>query len=241
MKTLKNLSERQNIARRMGQLSAADKARWGSMSVHQMVCHLDDSYKVPLGERTASPATGFLQRTVVKWAALKRADAVAPGISYPAGDGTRERGHGSSGFLSGSSFFALHPEPFLRSFADPMPAASHLRKNDSGGLDALGIFARGSPPASVWPLSTAGKKRHTVWSGAFCVNDGAVRYGPRRCSGCFIGTFLRKPTREAFLFPLGTGKCRKVRLFREKSGKRDGVPGQTEMHMFCGQSPLTIA
>ena len=71
MKTLKNLSERQNIARRMGQLSPADKAVWGAMSVHQMVCHLDDSYKVPLGERTASPATGFLQRTVVKWAALK--------------------------------------------------------------------------------------------------------------------------------------------------------------------------
>jgi hypothetical protein len=70
MKTLTNLSERQNIARRMAELSPEDKARWGAMSVHQMVCHLNDSYKVPLGERTASPATSFLQRTVVKWAAL---------------------------------------------------------------------------------------------------------------------------------------------------------------------------
>jgi Protein of unknown function (DUF1569) len=71
MKTLKNLSERQNIALRMTRLSPQDNARWGSMSVHQMVCHLVDSYKVPLGEKTASPATSFLQRTVVKWAALK--------------------------------------------------------------------------------------------------------------------------------------------------------------------------
>jgi hypothetical protein len=71
MKTLKNLSERQNIALRMTRLSPQDNARWGSMSVHQMVCHLDDSYKVPLGEKTASPATGFLQRTVMKWAALR--------------------------------------------------------------------------------------------------------------------------------------------------------------------------
>jgi hypothetical protein len=23
------------------------------------------------------------------------------------------------------------------------------------------------------------KKRHSVWSGASCVNDGALRYGPR--------------------------------------------------------------
>ena len=71
MKTLKNLSERQSIALRLAELSPEDKARWGSMSVHQMVCHLDDSYKVPLGQKTASPATGFIQRTILKWAALK--------------------------------------------------------------------------------------------------------------------------------------------------------------------------
>jgi hypothetical protein len=41
------------------------------MSVHQMICHLDDSYKLALGLRTALPATGFTQRTVLKWLALK--------------------------------------------------------------------------------------------------------------------------------------------------------------------------
>ena len=93
MKTLKNLGERQNIARRMAELSPKDKARWGSMSVHQMVCHLVDSYKVPLGEKTASPATSFIQRTVVKWAALK-----AP-THWPHGVGTRpeiEQGKGGT-------------------------------------------------------------------------------------------------------------------------------------------------
>jgi hypothetical protein len=71
MKTLKNLSERQTITLRLAELSPEDKPRWGSMSVHQMVCHLDDSYKLALGEKTASPATGLVQRTVLKWAALK--------------------------------------------------------------------------------------------------------------------------------------------------------------------------
>jgi hypothetical protein len=69
MKTLK--SERQSIALRLAELSPEDKARWGSMSVHQMICHLNDSYQVALGEKTASAATGFLQRTVLKWGALK--------------------------------------------------------------------------------------------------------------------------------------------------------------------------
>lgn len=41
------------------------------MSAHQMVCHLCDSYRVALGERSVSPSTGFLKRTVIKWIALR--------------------------------------------------------------------------------------------------------------------------------------------------------------------------
>ena len=91
-KTLKNLSERQTIALRLAELSPEDKARWGSMSVHQMVCHLDDSYKVPLGQKTASPATGFYTKDGAEVGRPEGADAVAPWIPHPAGDGTRERG-----------------------------------------------------------------------------------------------------------------------------------------------------
>ena len=70
LKSLSNLTDRQNIARRLAQLTPGDAARWGIMSVHQMVCHLDDSYKVPLGEKNVSPAPGFLPRTLFKRIAL---------------------------------------------------------------------------------------------------------------------------------------------------------------------------
>lgn len=40
------------------------------MTVHQMVCHVCDSYRLALGEKSVSPATGFLQRTALKWVAL---------------------------------------------------------------------------------------------------------------------------------------------------------------------------
>jgi hypothetical protein len=71
MKSLRNLRDQQNVFRRIAELSPDDRACWGYMSVHQMVCHLDDSYKCALGEKTASAATGVFQRTVLKFFALK--------------------------------------------------------------------------------------------------------------------------------------------------------------------------
>jgi hypothetical protein len=35
-----------------------------------MLCHLSDSYLVVMGEKEASPAGGFFEHTVMKWAAL---------------------------------------------------------------------------------------------------------------------------------------------------------------------------
>lgn len=93
MKSLSNPADRENITIRLSQLSPEDTARWGVMSVHQMVCHLDDSYKYPLGEKYASPATGFVQRTLVKAFALN-----IP-LPWPKGVPTRpeiEQGKGGS-------------------------------------------------------------------------------------------------------------------------------------------------
>ncbi len=44
--------------------------RWGRMNAHQMLCHLSDSFRVCMGRKKVSPATGLLQRTAVKWFAL---------------------------------------------------------------------------------------------------------------------------------------------------------------------------
>lgn len=70
MKTLSSRENRQEILFRLVQVAPEDQARWGKMSPHQMICHLRDSYCVALGVKTASPATGMLQRTLVKWISL---------------------------------------------------------------------------------------------------------------------------------------------------------------------------
>lgn len=58
-----------------------------------MVRHLDDAYKCGLGEKYASPATNFIQRTLVKWIALRMP------MQWPKGVATRpemEQGEGGS-------------------------------------------------------------------------------------------------------------------------------------------------
>jgi Protein of unknown function (DUF1569) len=70
MHTLQSTADRQSIEKRISALLPGDRRRWGKMSAHEMVCHLGDSFRLALGEKTASPATGFLRRTLVKWIAL---------------------------------------------------------------------------------------------------------------------------------------------------------------------------
>jgi len=83
MQTLESKIDRDSIAKRISALTSADRRRWGKMSVEQMVCHLCDAYRTALGEKAVSPATGFFQRTIMKWIALH-----AP-MKWPQGVPTR--------------------------------------------------------------------------------------------------------------------------------------------------------
>jgi hypothetical protein len=70
MKTLARERDLAEIQRRLKTVRLDSRRRWGRMTVHQMVCHLSDSFLAVTGRRPASMASGPLQRTVVKWAAL---------------------------------------------------------------------------------------------------------------------------------------------------------------------------
>jgi hypothetical protein len=83
LKTLARGRDRDEIFTRLRPLRPDSARRWGRMTAHQMVCHLSDSFAMLTGEKTASPASGPLQRTVVKWIAL-----YVP-LAWPAGIRTR--------------------------------------------------------------------------------------------------------------------------------------------------------
>ena len=84
MKTLANLEDKQNTLERLARVQPDHRAHWGRMSAHQMLCHLNDSFLAVMGEKYVSPASGPLQRTVVKWVAL-----YTP-IPWPKGVPTRQ-------------------------------------------------------------------------------------------------------------------------------------------------------
>lgn len=72
MKTLANAADLNTIRRRIASLTAADNARWGSMYVGGMICHLTDSYKFGLGEKPAAllPPSP-IPLPMLKWIALR--------------------------------------------------------------------------------------------------------------------------------------------------------------------------
>jgi hypothetical protein len=71
MKTLANLQDRQILLERLARVRVDSARLWGSMSAPQMVCHLNDSYRLVSGEKPASSVETAFRRTVMKWGALR--------------------------------------------------------------------------------------------------------------------------------------------------------------------------
>ena len=80
MKTLARPRDKAEILERLRAVRPDSVRRWGRMSAHQMVCHLSDSFRVVIAQKSVSHATGPLQRTVLKWIALRLPLAWPTGI-----------------------------------------------------------------------------------------------------------------------------------------------------------------
>jgi uncharacterized protein DUF1569 len=81
--TLNTASNVDELVRRLGRVQPATARQWGTMTPHEMLCHLSDSFSAVLGERAASPNDTWFSRTVVKWVALHTS------LTWPQGVPTR--------------------------------------------------------------------------------------------------------------------------------------------------------
>jgi uncharacterized protein DUF1569 len=70
VKTLARPRDRDELLHRLRSVRPESARRWGRMSAPQMVCHLSDSFRMGMGHKPVSHATGLRQRTIVKWIAL---------------------------------------------------------------------------------------------------------------------------------------------------------------------------
>ena len=70
LKTLANPHDRAEILVRLANVGPEATRRWGRMSAHQMICHLDDVFRMAMGEQPVHSVNSALGRTVIKWVAL---------------------------------------------------------------------------------------------------------------------------------------------------------------------------
>ena len=70
MKTLARQRDKDEVLRRLKSVGLETPRRWGRMSAHQMVCHVSDAFRMAMGRKAVSPASGLVKRTIVKWIAL---------------------------------------------------------------------------------------------------------------------------------------------------------------------------
>jgi hypothetical protein len=70
MKTLANATDKREIVRRLSAIGPENQRRWGKMTVGEMVCHLNDAFKMAMGEKKAKSISNWFTRSGLKWVAL---------------------------------------------------------------------------------------------------------------------------------------------------------------------------
>jgi len=69
-KSFADVANVEAVTRRIASVNPSTPRQWGTLTAHEMFCHLADSFLVSLGEKTASSSETLLSRSVVKWIAL---------------------------------------------------------------------------------------------------------------------------------------------------------------------------
>ena len=153
MKTMARAEDKAGIIRRLKTVRPECTRRWGRMSAHQMVCHLSDAFRLVTHQKAASPATGLLQATVVKWIALYVSTLMAGRSPYATGNGSGSRRH-STRRLRSRSRRARGPSRGRQHTAAgyDWPAHPIFGSDVRGSVASVGLPSRGSPPSAVRPL-----------------------------------------------------------------------------------------
>jgi hypothetical protein len=113
LKTLARAEDVAEIRRRIEALQPTDTARWGLMSVEEMVCHVREAYSLAMGEWCASPIKGGLRGPVIKWMALRvpmpwpKGVPTVPELKPGAAVAPREYEHDVAGLLAALERFVL--------------------------------------------------------------------------------------------------------------------------------------
>lgn len=83
MSPLADASARQQLRHRIEALKPDSPRQWGSMTAHQMICHLTDSFRLTTGEKGAGEVQTWFTRNVLKFVALNVPIPWPKGVDTP--------------------------------------------------------------------------------------------------------------------------------------------------------------
>ena len=72
MKSLAHSAARRELEARIAALTPTDQGCWGSMTVHQMICHVTEAFRCAMGDKSMTADQQLpLPRPLLKFAALR--------------------------------------------------------------------------------------------------------------------------------------------------------------------------
>ncbi len=70
MNSLADVSTHARLRARIEKLTPNAQRQWGKMTVHQMVCHLNDAFRMADGSRASNNVDNAVSRTLIRFVAL---------------------------------------------------------------------------------------------------------------------------------------------------------------------------
>jgi len=92
MSTFNDQAHHSAIIARLERMTPEAPRQWGTMTPHEMVCHLSDGYRAANGDLVCAPVDNVFTRTVLRWVALHAPMAWPRGAKTVAEADARRRG-----------------------------------------------------------------------------------------------------------------------------------------------------
>ena len=121
MKSLADPVCQREIATRIARLTPDDQRLWGKMSVHQMICHATEAYRIPLGDKQARPGKLRIPPAIVKFAALRIPTRWPHGFPSPAEIAQDRHGKAPVEFEQDRAALLAALQDFCTRLAEPAP------------------------------------------------------------------------------------------------------------------------
>ncbi len=159
MQSLANPAAQRSLESRLLRLTPSDTPRWGSMSVHQMICHMTEAFRAALGEIPLAPRRTRIPRPLMKCAALYIPMQWPHSFPSPPEIAQDQQGTPPIEFLHDHAALLAAFHDFCTRFAAATPAPPILRQAVEKRMAEMGLSPHRPPSPPIRTLNPASRTK----------------------------------------------------------------------------------